>query len=248
MNDWMQMHALADNELDEQAKAAATELVQKDPVCHAEYQAVQSLKSLLKTHCCSTPPPTLWNQTVKRLDAIDRTRKAESFVGRYAWALCGVFLVMIVGAATSNRLVAKRSVHAGDMAEMASSLSPLALPSGSAPKVVHDFVSNVLRDAPVTPEPVDLALRSVAEGTIDGFRVARLTFADQKGTVALIIVKNADEVHGVQDDHQTRGYQVGKLNNLHVVSWIEGGYALFVVGQRSADELCRVADALRAGR
>jgi anti-sigma factor RsiW len=244
----MQMHALADDELDDQAKATAAELAQKDPACHAEYQAVQSLKSLLKTHCCCTPPPSLWNQTVKRLDAIDRTRKAESFVGRYAWALCGVFLIMIVGAATTNRLAAKRSVHAGDMAEMASSLSPLALPSGSAPKVVHDMVSSVLGDAPVNAEPVDLTLRSVAEGLIDGFRVARLTFGDQKGTVALIIVKNADEVHGVQEDHQADGYRVGKLNSLHVVSWIDGGYALFVVGQRSADELCRVADALRAGR
>lgn len=247
MNDWIQMHALADGELDDQAKAQATELAQKDPACNAELQTVQALKSLLQTRCCCSPPPTLWTQTRKRLDAIDRARKADSFVGRYAWALCGVFLVMLVGAATTNRLAAKRSVHAGDMAEMASSLSPLALPSGSAPKLVHDFVSNVLRDAPVTPEPVDLTLRSVAEGIIDGFRVARLTFGDQKGTVALIVVKNADEVQGVHEDRQVDGYRVGKLNSLHVVSWIEGGYALFVVGQRSPEELCRIADALRAG-
>lgn len=246
MIDWMKMQALADGELAGADQASATSSKTSDPKLQAEYETVLSLKSTLQQHCTSIPNPDLWQATKRRLDAIDSTRRAEKFVGRYAWGLCGVFFLMLVSAATVNRM-GHRSLHTSEMARMAAGLSPLSVPAPSDGGI-GDVLASAVGDAPVRSQPSDLQLVGIAKGITDGYRMVRLTFADRQGEVALIVVQNAKEVAGVEPNSERNGLCPGKIGDMNCVSWNEGEYALVLVGDRSTPDLELIAADMRASR
>ena len=119
MKDILQLHALADNQLDPNEAAQVQAALQKDPELMAEYHAVLSIKDCLQSKVSSVTCDETWRTCVGRLNEIDRTRRVEGFVGRYAWALCGVFFLFIVYGGISNRgKVGTASMETADLAHM----------------------------------------------------------------------------------------------------------------------------------
>ncbi len=123
--DPMTLQALIDGELPPEEHDAALEtanMTLKLQVC--------CTPNILASKKPSEPSPTVdiphdgWKRCVKRLDDIDRSRKAERFVTKYAWAMSLCVFLLIVGAGSWNRLTGQH-MGAGDVSHMASLLSPL---------------------------------------------------------------------------------------------------------------------------
>src|ERR1019366_3102183 len=117
------LHAVIDGELPPHEHEAALEAINADPgasLLHAEFRR-------LKTAVASLPtvdvPSGAWKSCTRRLDELDRNRKAERFVTRYAWALSASVFFLILGAGSWNRLTGQH-LGASDVTHMASVLSP----------------------------------------------------------------------------------------------------------------------------
>src|SRR5665213_4428232 len=118
------LHALIDGELPPDEHAIALEATNADSnagLMYTEYRRLKEAVSLLPT---IDAPHAAWKRCVNRLDEIERSRKAERFVTRYAWGMTAAVFFLIVGAGAWNRLTGQH-MGAGDVTHMASLLSPL---------------------------------------------------------------------------------------------------------------------------
>ncbi|MBI3721272.1 MAG: hypothetical protein HY248_01860, partial [Fimbriimonas ginsengisoli] len=104
MIDPLKIHALADAELSKEDAEALAHEIAKCRRSTLELETIQGLKLIVNKHCQPVACDDTWCKCRKRLDEIDRAQRVEGFVGRYAWGLCGTFLLAIVvgGLATRN--------------------------------------------------------------------------------------------------------------------------------------------------
>lgn len=243
MNEFEDIHALADGQIEGEAKAAAAARILSDESARAEYETVTLLKATLQRTCEPVPNPEGWRIARERLDAIDRARRAEVFVGRNAWALCAVFFVLIVSAAFFNRATGRNKLYTGDVARIMSSMVPMPLGSSSD---VEKGVQNTLGTMPFRVPAEGLRATGISKGFFGGSRALLLNFVDSRGPTFVIIVENMHEVEGLTQDPNEEGYSVGKLNGINAISWDCDGRICILVGDRDFDDLQQVAAQIRA--
>lgn len=241
MNDTLEIQALADGELDGEAKAAAAEAILQDTAARAEYETIVALKQTVKRACPPVDALEAWKVVRQRLDAIDKSKKAEVFIGRNAWALCSLFIVMIVGAAMFNRMTGKTRLYTGDVARVMSSMIPLPT---STPSDVVRVAENELGAAPFRLPPADLHPVGAARGLFEGRKALIVQLSDAGGTSRLLVVENVHEVEGLKCDGK-QVYSVGQLNGVNAVSWQCSGYICLLVGNRPMGDLLSIASTLR---
>lgn len=138
MSDWLEIHALADNELDAESEAEARKAVEGSPAAASEYRSVQTVKETLASKAVQAEVSDAWKKCRGRLDEIDKTHRAESFVGRFSWALSGLFVVALVSTAIYNRTVNPRSSpHRRCGSDGGGFSSAVFLEPGAAPRHEH---------------------------------------------------------------------------------------------------------------
>ena len=107
MIDPKDIHAYVDAELSQdEATALGADLA--SPAAAREIDAIRNLKRLLREKTEAPETKQAWTRCVKRLDDIDRTRRIETVVGRYAPAFCACLFMAIV-------LVGRFSQHGPDV-------------------------------------------------------------------------------------------------------------------------------------
>lgn len=237
MSDWLDAHAMADGQLDADAVSALEKKIAEDPAMAAEYKAVQELKQVLRK-CEAAPAEDAWKACRARLAEVERSKKVESFVGRYAWGMCSVFLVLIVSAAMMNRSNPGTRLGAGDLAYMASGLSPISGASQNTQRYLEEF-------GPVKPliTPERLTIRAVANGFVDGIPAVRWDLSDKAGDLTLIAIR-AEGVEGCQK-MATSNYRYTRIGSGVCLTWCGDSYTVALIGDRSPEELVLVADQIR---
>lgn len=239
MSDFLEMHKLADGEATAAEVAALHAQLQEDPKLKTEYETVVLLKSTLQKHCVGVQDPELLKACKERIIAIDRPKRAERFVSRYALGFCGALAVLIVGAGLLQRgLNHGGSLDANEVAAMSSALSPTAIGGN-----LNNWLRSKVGDAPVQA-PSSLQWVGGFEGESKGKRFATLTFVDQAGPVTLMIVPQTSTISGLAESYDHR-YRLGVLNGSNCVCWVDGEYALFLYGQRDTIQLQSIADRMR---
>ena len=236
MSDWMEMHALADGQLEGAAKAEAESKL-RDPANRAEFEAVQNLKGVLQSKCEPVANPSLWQKCRERLDELEKRQTVEGFVTRHAWGLSTLFCAIILGAGLFNRAFHTEGIGTGDAARVLSGLAS-SRTSGQAPSIE-------MKDWIVPPRGNELRLLRQTTGMLQGHPVAAAYFEDAKGPLTAFSIFGVSRIEGVEPMLDNPYYSVGKLNGVNCVTWSSGPNALFVVGERPFEELGAVADRLR---
>jgi len=243
MNEFEDIHALADGQIEGEAKAAAAARILSDEAARAEYETVVLLRSTLVRTCEPIPNPEGWKDVRERLGAIDRTRRAEVFVGRNAWALCAIFFALIVSAAFFNRATGRNKLYTGDVARIMSSMVPMPLGTTSE---VEERVQSTLGTVPFRVPAESLRTTGFSKGYLDGNNAIMVNFVDSRGPSFLLIIENQHEVEGLRQDPNELGYSIGKLNGINAISWDCHGRICILVGERDFDDLQLVASQMRA--
>lgn len=245
MSDWLEVHAYADNELQNAEKQQVTHQLADSARLNAEFLAVQTVKNTLKEKCQPVTCEATWKRCQKRLDEIDRTRRVESFVGRYAWGICAIFFFCIFGAGLWHRSLGP-SFSTGDVARISASMTPLS--SGPQSQNVEDkrkWIDGLFdSQAPVQTDNVQVLGGSIAE--LNGQRVVRMRLADRQGFMDLFVVRNANHIDGADQMDGRAKYSVAKIGSRNCIAWTDHGFGFLVVGDRSIDDLCAIGDALNA--
>lgn len=235
MSDWIEMHALADGQLEGAAKAEAESKLE-DPAHRAEFEAVQNLKGTLQSHCKPIPNPSAWQKCRERLAEFDKRQTVEGFVTKYAWGLSTLFLAIILGAGLFNRAFHVEGLGTGDAARVLSGLAS----TRSTPSTSVDMSEWI-----VPPRGDELRLIRQAAGIFRGHPVAAAYFEDAKGPITAFSISGISRIEGVEPLLDNPFYSVGKLNGVNCVTWSDGPNTLFLVGERSFEELGGIADRLR---
>lgn len=241
MIDKTEIHALADGELSPEDAARVEAQVNQCPESLAEYKSLVALKETSRRLADTVTCEETWRKCQGRLAEIDRTRRVESFVGRWAWGFCSVFLALILGAGLLNR-ANSNPLHSADVARMMSSLGPSSSQTPAAPEQMRNWLRGF---APGTIQLDRVRVVAAAEGVIDNRHVARLTLKDAQGYANLVIIPEVNEIADLQASDAPEGYCYGRVGEVPCVAWTESGYAFIVLADRSPQDLLGIAQGIR---
>lgn len=240
-----EIHALADGELEPESRARLSEVLLSDRSAQKEYQWALVCRHVVRQKCGGLQDEEAWLKARARLDELDRASRTERFVGRYAWGICGAFLLALVLAGTLNRTSGYHQVTNAHMASLMSGLTPVRVAPTSDPATANSVLRSVIGQAPIQTCPDEsMLLTSVATGTIGGRLAARLTLEDDRGPMTLFLVRGAGGFEGVEPPAE-REFARGEMMGRPCVSWNDSGFALLLTGSRSQEDLEQVATAIR---
>jgi hypothetical protein len=243
MNDWLEMHALADGHLTGEDRESALRLAECDAACRAELESVQTLKSVLRSKISAQTCARTWSRCMDRIEELERTRRVEKLVGRYAWGLCSIFLVVICCAAILNRMAGPSDLRSGEVAQILSGLSA----SRAAPSQPEDL-RKWIEDAPLALDIGKLQVRGGFEQIRGGRQCASYFLEDGKGPSVLLVVRGVNMVEGVEPVVGHGRYSAGRVADFNFVFWSDRGFGMFVVGKRPSEDLCAIGDQVRLER
>ena len=92
------LHALADDELSADDRRKVEADLAQDPEAAKVLSSILAVKQAIASHVKPVECEDEWQRCRKRLDEMDKARRTEAFVGRYAWVMCTGLFAFIVGA------------------------------------------------------------------------------------------------------------------------------------------------------
>jgi anti-sigma factor RsiW len=240
MTDPSLIHAYADGELEESERARIATQIAHSPESVAQLKAIEFQKDLLRAKIEPLECADVWQTCRGRLQAVRATRRTETFVGRYAWAVCALFFIAILGGGAFNRQGAGGSFLASDVPQIASNLVPFAAPTSNTPSEVRRWLYDAIgANPPVALQP-EMRVVDAAEATVNGGRVLRIRLYDGLGYFALMVVPNVTSVGGVEPLGDGKFF-AGQVEQVPCVAWTSDGYGLILFGDRSTAELRDIA-------
>lgn len=239
MNDYLDLDALADGQLEGEAKAAAEARIRCCEKSRAHFEAVRQLKVGLSTKCEPIMCEETWSKCRDRLREIDRAKKVEGFVGRYAWGLCGVFLLAIVVGGSLNRT--SGAVRPGDVARISASMSPLPFAGSRTSEDRPKWFDGIMPPMKIEPEKVQIV--GAASGMVNGHRVGKVSLVDPTGPMALFMFENTERIEDGNANDQ--GFSLCTVGGSNAVGWSENPHAYLLIGDRPFDDLQIIAHAIR---
>jgi hypothetical protein len=231
------MHGLADGHLSPEEHQEAMRLLAEQPELQRELEWARTLKATLRNSCKNEAQDASWNKCVGRLDELDRSKRHTSFVTKYAWALCCALMLIIVAGGVANRAVGSKTL---DSTQVASLLDPFSANSSDSRTAMRMAAPDL--DAAKNLNLREYQVTSQASGLVDGRPFVRLGLRDSVGLggLALVLIKDADRIAGLDQPTGHAGFTSGKLNNMNCVSWVVSGHTVVLLGERSTEELVQM--------
>lgn len=238
------LHAYVDGELSSDERQFVESHLSNDAVAQAEVVRLRSLKSAVSRMAVAEPATPEWSRCVARLDEIDKARRVEGFVGKYAWGLCVLFFCAILAGGALKRGVSSK-VHSGEVAAAAAGIgSGSWLRPPSKPDEKRDWVNESLGAATYAVQPDALQVLAVAKQWRDGHDLTFFRLADDRGELQLVVVSDAGDIDGFE--RMGSELEAGVINEMNCVSWAAGGYSMLLMAPgRSAAELAQIAATIR---
>ncbi len=240
MIDRLDIHAFADRELSPEEMARLQQEIQASPDAARELEAIQSLKVCLTTKLEPQRDASLWRDCVGRLNEIDRAKKAEQFVGKYAWAICGALFVAILGGGLLNHYRGP-SVGMGTIASEISSMTPMSTLPASQPEQLRSWINaQTGQRSRIFIDPRKVIRAAYLDQP--GGRTFRFRMNDAIGIVDVLLIPNVSSIDGVQEIGD--GMSVGQASGLNCVTWQDGGGVVIVAGVQDPQQLREFARSL----
>lgn len=238
------IHAFVDGELPAEERAEIIEQISADKSANAEYQWAQYLKSTLRSKCEPIKNDECWQRTKAQLDAIDRTKQVNGFVGRWGWAMCGIVAIFILGAILHNRIYGGQELSTSRMAGLYGSLVPLGTPSNQE---AENVLKAAFGEAPMDLDSGRLNMVQMQRGQLEGRPAIEVVFQDQKGRFNLYIIQGIRAVTGSMAD-KGEPYSQVEINGFPALAWAEDGYGFVVSANRNVDEIRDLITVIRSQR
>lgn len=245
MSDRELLSAYADGEVNAAERAQIETLLSTDAAAAAHLTSIRQTKTFTAQFAKPIENEELWQTCCGRLTAIDKTKKIEGFVGKYSWALCAVFFLVIVAGGMLRHFGAN-SLRTGQVASYVSALGGSWSHAPAQPEMRRQWTEQQFQAIQNAVQPDRLVLTDTQQGFVDGHRLFCYRLADSQGLMDLVVVSNAS---AAEDGAPVDGVRGGNVNNASYVTWNQGDYAIFLLAdasQRSPEELATVSETLRA--
>ncbi|HEY0868424.1 MAG TPA: hypothetical protein VGE01_13645, partial [Fimbriimonas sp.] len=236
------LHALADGELSAEQTSELRRKLETDAEGKEEFERIVALKNCLSSRSLKEDCRAEWRGCVERLHEIDRSRRVERVVGRYAWAMCGVFFLFILAGGIAQRGIAGNRVASEDIVHAATNLIPTRTPPMRNTMARDAYLDAMLGEANMSLDPDRLDILGGAVGEINGRRATRLTLRDANGDMALMVVSGALDFDSMPT-LVVRGMalRVGSAEGMNMVAWEFDHGSAILIGSREHRELAETA-------
>ena len=231
------VNGLVDGEVSEAERIEAVRLIQAETHLSLEYSSIQALKRKLNEQPYMEVPTKGWADCQSRIRDIERSKTVERFVSKYAWGICGIVFVSIIGGSALNRMNLGHQFGTSDVPQAMSGLS--ADPSFS-PNSFGTWLKSKLGSAPME-RPASIKIIQGVSGEINNRPAVRLTLSDRTGFLSLFILSGSNAIRGVQPIIPGSSFSEGSVGDLNCVTWSDNGYDMMLVGPRSDHQLYSMA-------
>jgi len=222
MIDRLDIHAFADRELSPDELDLLEKEIAASPEAARELEVIRSLKSCLMAKMPTPEMGGLWKDCRNRLDELDKVKKTEFIVGKYAWALSALLFAVILAGGLYNHFTGG-SVSVGRLASDISGMT--RVPPSGQPQMLRQFMGDQ-RTLHIDPgHVVSVAYADRPEG-----RIWQFTLQDQSGLYDVVTIPNVTRVEGAQpiDDN----LYSGQLNGHNCVIRPDSGFIVLVIADR----------------
>jgi hypothetical protein len=238
MIDRTELHALADNELPPERSAELKSQLDRDPASLAELEAIHATKRCLRSCANDVDASTLWVECRDRLDEVDRTKRIESFVGRYAWGICGLFFVAIALGGFFNRSL-PRSADSNQVAGYVANMAPISRPAFTDAGADDRMFRQVLGESFNRPQQVRITDIGVSDEP--GRRVSMFRCDDGYGPVVVLALHDIQQVTGLYEYEKDTRYKCGEVSGAPALFWNRAdGVICVAFGNRAYGEIYRM--------
>ncbi len=231
---------MADGELSPQELAELQEELNSDPTASAEYQSILQMKAALQgMRSEAENTDSLWSECRDRFDEIDRTRRVESFVGKYAWGICGVFFLAIAMGGFFNRANIK-PVKPADVPSYVAGITPVPVSKNQKQEVLDPVLKQVLGDS-FENRPSKMQITAIGGNRIPGRRSTFVQLSDAFGDVAVVALHDLARIEGLYNYEADPSFKCTRFDGVNALFWTrEDGVICMALGQRSYDELYQI--------
>lgn len=244
MTDPKQLHALADEELTPLEASALRETLKADPQAAAEYSAILNLKDIVANNSLKHSDEEVWKGCVRRLDAIDKSRRVEGFVGRYAWALCGTMFLFILSGRYAMRNVEGDAARTQDLARMFGTSRPVDGQKLAETKMYSSLVEAVRTSL----DRDEIEVGQGRFGSVRDFPAARYPLRDRRGDLMLTQIQGTLSLEDTAPLSSNPGMEASVLDRANCVVWHKNNQTWILSGDRPLEQLSQVAERLAEAR
>ena len=104
MNNWEDISALADDQLEATTAADMRKAMEANPALKSQYEAILSLKRSLRNDLPDHDSPETLSLCLDRIREVDRVGRTENVVHKFRYAIVSGLAALIVGAAVFNQV------------------------------------------------------------------------------------------------------------------------------------------------
>ncbi len=240
MMDRLDLHAYVDGELSRERSDQVKLSLSGSAEDLREAEAISSLKQMLATRTTQPESAAEWNKCVSRLNEIDKTRKVERVVSKYAPAFCGALLGVILATGLLHKRSDPGHISSPDLAKMAGSLEPMRPPKKQLGFNEDRWLGGLINQSKLST-PDHLTVRGVSNGQIGGIPVRSFSARDEKGDVTILVVRQELDLEGMTPMTGHTNLLAGKLNGVNCVVQTGKDHTIFIVAQRTFEDLASVS-------
>ena len=237
--DRLDLHAFLDGELKGEKSESIRQALKTSDLDQREADAITGLKQMLATKVEQPAHDLAWKKCVGRLDEVDKTRRVERVVSRFAPAFCGILFGVILATGLVRHRVEPGHVSTPSLARMAGSFAPMRPPKTLGFNEDR-WLSGLISQSKLST-PDHLTVRGISNGQIDGIPVRCFSARDEKGDLTILVVREPLELEGMVPMAGHPNLLAGKLNNVNCVVEIGKDHTIFIVAQRTFDDLVAVS-------
>ncbi len=244
MTDPINLHALADGELSSSEAKALHEALKTDARASAEHDAILNLKEMVAKNAVRHMEDEAWKGCLKRLDAIDKSRRVEGFVGRYAWALCGIMFAFILSGRYAMRNVQGDTANTADITQLLRG-SRAASPEEQARAREYEAL---LKGVAGSLDREEVQIRDVLVGKVHDTPAARFLMRDIEGDFVLTRIDDHLNLQDTVPVPSVPGMSAGVADGQNCLVWHTPGHTWILCGSRALSQLGEVASKLAGAR
>lgn len=226
MNNWEDISALADDQLEGSRAAEMQRQMETDPALRSQYEAILSLKRSLRNDLPDHDSPQTLSLCLDRIREVDRVSRTENVVHKFRYAIATGLATLIVGAAVFNQ------VNGNDIMDsnaIARSLSANLTGNGQAIEAESQasvWLRNQVAMAPIGGEVLQQV--RAEQLIVNGRPVGRYLLSDGTSNYTYLITPGVVDCEGTPVDGYP-GLKYANINNMNALTWSENNMSFVFV-------------------
>ena len=234
MNNWEDLSALADDQLEASKAADLRMQMEANPSLRSQYESILSVKRSLRNNLPSHDSPETLSLCLDRVRELDTTTRTENVVHKFRHAIAGGLAMLIAGAAIYNQTGPAASL---DSSAIAKSISA-GFTGGSNSINTAGPAEVWLRDnlAAAAIGENQLRLIRAQQLMVDGRPIGRYQLTDGIAEYVYLIAPGIMECDGKEIPGYD-GLKLSEVNGMNAITWCENNASFAFISSEPVSEM-----------